>query len=100
MELTKSLTITKGIKIDVYDLFIMWYLYEKSLVFTGPKVSGQKWPIKSGRWKKCVVKMKTNLKSSAVGKFKEALDVFPDTLSVPLCLPRKELHGLPKVLYL
>merc|ERR1719394_215879 len=52
-----------GIKIDVYDLFIMWYLYEKS---------------------------------SAVGKFKEALDVFPDTLSVPLCLPRKELHGLPK----
>ena len=40
------------------------------------------------------------LKSSAVGKFKEALDVFPDTLSVPLCLPRKELHGLPKVLSL
>jgi len=35
-----------------------------------------------------------------VGKFKEALDVFPDTLSVPLCLPRKELHGLPKVLSL
>ena len=63
------------------------------------KVPGQKWPIKSGRWTNCVVKMKPNLKSSAVGKFKEALEVFPDTLSVPLCLPRKELHGLPKVLY-
>ena len=40
--LAKSLTITKGIKIDVYDLFIMWYLYEKSLVFTGSKLAGQK----------------------------------------------------------
>ena len=28
----------EGIKIDVYDLFIMWYLYEKSLVCTGSKL--------------------------------------------------------------
>ena len=41
----------EGIKIDVYDLFIMWYLYEKSLVFSRSKVPGQKCPFKSGQLK-------------------------------------------------
>ena len=50
-EIDKKFNQCKGIKIDVYDLFIMWYLYEKSLVFTGSKVSGQNCPVKSGQLK-------------------------------------------------
>ena len=50
-----------GYQIDVYDLFIMWFLYE----------------------------------TNSMSRWKDELDVVPDSISVPVCLPRKELRGLP-----